>query len=635
MCGFAGVVGFEGAPVEHATLHRMGGVLTHRGPDDMGIHVAPGVGFVFRRLSILDVSACGHQPMVSDDGAYVIVFNGEIYNFLELRRELESLGWRFKSSGDTEVLLTAYRQWGAECVSKFNGMWAFLIHDTRRGIVFGSRDRMGVKPLYRYRTKTHVYFASEIKAIRASGAYAGGLRADKVAEVLLVGRADEVAEDERTFHEHIEHVPPGSVFEVSADGRISERRFWTIPAGTRDLASGSPAQEFSRLFSDAVHLRLRSDVPVGVSMSGGLDSTSVMCVMATALANGGGDLRPQPVRAFCYLSPDFDESKYIAATLKQTGAELHPVDIDPARMWDGLESFVWHHDEPVHSMTAMVGYEVYRTAANAGVKVVLGGQGADETAAGYPSYFRVLWQDLAASGAWLQLRREIGVYAQAHGQPVSRLLEQAVRGMLGTTLRKVSAYRQRAAMREAARLGANPWFTGDVKAQLHRTEPPATDLRGALQWAVERAPLPIYLRVEDRNSMAHSVEARLPFMDYRLVEFLFSLPSYWKLRGELNKFVLREGMRGIIPEVVRERVDKMGFPTSARDWFAGVLYAPMRDLLASRHTRERGLYDVERIARDLERHKVGEIDVSSSLFNVAQMETLASLDAADWVTARQ
>ena len=633
MCGFAGIVGLDGAPIDRTALDRMGGVLTHRGPDDTGIHVAPGVGFVFRRLSILDTSACGHQPMASEDGNEVIVFNGEIYNFLELRRELESLGWRFRSSGDTEVLLAAYRQWGPDCVSRFNGMWAFLIHDRRRGVVVGSRDRMGVKPLYRYRTKTHVYFASEIKAIRASGAYAGGLRPDKVAEVLLVGRVDEVAEDERTFHEHIEQVAPGTVFEITADGRIKERRFWTIPATARDVAA-APAAEFARLFSDAVHLRLRSDVPVGVSMSGGLDSTSVMCAMAAALANADGDVRPQPVRAFCYLSPDFDESKYIAATLKQTGAELHPVDIDPSRLWDGLERFVWHHDEPVHSMTAMVGYEVYRTAAAAGVKVVLGGQGADETAAGYPTYFRLFWQDLAASGAWAQLQREIAAYARAHGQPVSQLFRQTVLGLLGTLLRKTRAYRERATTREAQRLTANPWFTGDVKAQLRMSTPRSAELRDALQWAVERAPLPIYLRVEDRNSMAHSVEARLPFMDYRLVEFLFSLPSYWKLRGELNKFVLREGMRGTIPDVVRDRVDKMGFPTSAKKWFAGPLYAPMRDLLASRRTRERGLYDVDRIERDLERHKAGEIDVSSGLFNVAQIETLASLDTADWATTR-
>jgi len=282
----------------------------------------------------------------------------------------------------------------------------------------------------------------------------------------------------------------------------------------------------------------------------------------------------------------------------------------------------------------MVGYEVYRTAAAAGVKVVLGGQGADETAAGYPTYFRLFWQDLAASGAWTQLQREITAYARAHGQPASQLFRQTILGLAGTLLRRTSAYRERARTRETQRLTANPWFTGDVKAHLRMTVPRSAELRDALQWAVERAPLPIYLRVEDRNSMAHSVEARLPFMDYRLVEFLFSLPSYWKLRGELNKFVLREGMKGTIPDVVRDRVDKMGFPTSAKKWFAGPLYAPMRDLLASRRTRERGLYDVDRIELDLERHKAGEIDVSSGLFNVAQIETLASLDTADWATAR-
>ena len=634
MCGFAGMVGFDGAPIDQDALQRMGAVLSHRGPDDVGLFVASGVGLVFRRLSILDISASGHQPMISDDGAYVVVFNGEIYNFLELRQELESLGWHFRSSGDTEVLLTAYRQWGADCVSKFNGMWAFLIHDSRRGVVFGSRDRLGVKPLYRYRTSTHLYFASEIKAIRASGVYEGSLRADKVAQALLVGRVDEVAEDEFTFHDNIEQVPPGTVFEIGRDGTFRQRRFWTIPQVPRAINGVPPPQEFARLFSDAVHLRLRSDVPVGVSMSGGLDSTSVMCAMASALAHANGDVRPQPVRAFCYLSPEFDESKYIAATLKQTSAELHPVSVDPIQMWDALESFVWHHDEPVHSMTAMVGYEVYRTAAAAGVKVVLGGQGADETAAGYPSYFRFFWRDLAVSGAWNQLWREINAYAREHGESAPRLVQQTLRGLVGTLLRRITSYRERATARESQRLAAHPWFTDDVKSAFRQPDYVTADLGDVLRWAVEHAPLPLYLRVEDRNSMAHSVEARLPFMDYRLVEFLFSLPSYWKLRGELNKFVLREGMRGTIPDVVRERVDKMGFPTSAKGWFAGPLYEPMRDLLASRRTRERGLYNVDRIQSDLERHKNGEIDVSSGLFNVAQMETLATLDAADWARAR-
>jgi asparagine synthase (glutamine-hydrolysing) len=633
MCGFAAILALGTAPVDRSALDRMGAVLAHRGPDDVGVYVAPNVGFVFRRLSILDVSDSGHQPMISDDGQYVVVFNGEIYNFLELRRELEGLGWRFTSTGDTEVLLASYRQWGSECVSKFNGMWAFLIHDLRRGVIVGSRDRLGVKPLYRYRTTTGVYFGSEIKAIRASGAYSGGVRWDRAAMFLLVGRADEVPEDGGTFYERIEQVPPGTVFELSTtSGQGREWRFWSIPTVARPGSSdGAPPDRVAALFTDSVNLRLRSDVPVGVSMSGGLDSTAVMCVMATALANAGGGVRPQPLRAFCYHSADFDESKYVAATLQQTGAELHPVQVDPVRMWDGLASFLWHHDEPVHSMTALVGYEVYRTAAAAGVKVVLGGQGADETAAGYPSYFRDYWRELAATGGWSRLRREMSAYSRAHGEAQLGLLRQTVMGTVGSLLRGLPLYRARVERRNAQRLRSNPWFTADVTAQVSEVfEAPSARLDAALRWSVERAPLPLYLRVEDRNSMAHSVEARLPFMDYRLVEYLFSLPSYWKLRGEWNKYVLREALRDRIPPIVRERVDKMGFPAPAKRWFAGPLYEPMRDLLASRSTRERGLYDLGRIGRDLDRHAAGEIDVSSQLFNIAQLETLAGLDAAKW-----
>ena len=634
MCGFAGIVSLDGAPVDPAALDRMGAVLRHRGPDDTGTYVAPQVGFVFRRLSILDVSPAGHQPMISDDGQYVIVFNGEIYNFLELRCELQSLGWQFRSTGDTEVLLAAYRQWGSDCVAKFNGMWAFLIHDLRRGVVFGSRDRLGVKPLYRYRTSSHVYLASEIKAIRSSGAYSRGLRADKIAALLLVGRADELPDENDTFHEGIEQVPPGSVFEIRGPD-LREWRFWSLPSESESEQQSAPEQ-FARLFTDAVALRLRSDVPVGVSMSGGLDSTSIMCIMSKELADAHDGVKPQPVRAFCYLSPDFDESTYISATLQQTGAQLHPVDIDPLRVWADLPAFLWHHDEPVHSMSAVVGYEVYRTAADAGVKVVLGGQGADETAAGYPTYFQFFWRELAATGAWAQLRREIAAYARGHGEREAALLRRTLVGVLVTALRHLSPYTAWSRARRRARLGTNAWFTPDVKQ--HLTPPlelaPSWPLRSMLQWSVERMPLPLYLRVEDRNSMAHSVEARTPFMDYRLVEFLFSLSSWWKLRGELNKYVLREGMRGSIPEVVRTRVQKMGFPTSAQRWFAGPLYEPMKDLLSSRSTRERGLYDVPRIQQDLDRHAAGEIDVSSGLFNVVQIEAIAGLDSGQWVHAR-
>ena len=635
MCGLAGIVSLAGAPVDQAALDRMGAVLAHRGPDDVGTYASGAIGLVFRRLSILDISASGHQPMLSDDRQYAIVFNGEIYNYLELRRELRAIGWQFRSTGDTEVLLAAYRQWGTDCVKRFNGMWAFLIHDRRRNVLVGSRDRMGVKPLYRYRTNSHLYFASEIKAIRASGAYQGGLRRDKVAALLLVGRADELPEEAATFHEGIEQVPPGSIFEVAADGALRESRFWSLGEAA-EPSPAADAEAFAHLFEDAVHLRLRSDVPVGVAMSGGLDSTSIMCVMSSALADVADDLRPQPVRAFCYLSPDFDESRYISATLQQTAAELHPVEIDPLRLWEQLPAFLWHHDEPVHSMSALVGYEVYRTAAAAGVKVVLGGQGADETAAGYPNYFPSFWRELAACGAWGRMRREIADYARAHGQAEGALLRATVVSTLVTALRQLSPYRRWSRARALRRLRRHAWFTADVKAQLQapEPEPPSWRLRSALQWSLERMPLPLYLRVEDRNSMAHSVEARLPFMDYRLVEFLHRLPAASKLRGAQNKFVLREAMRGRIPEVVRSRVDKMGFPTSARRWFAGPLYAPMLDLLSSRATRERGLFDVARIRRDLERHAAGEIDVSSGLFNVAQIETIAELDTHQWVHAR-
>jgi asparagine synthase (glutamine-hydrolysing) len=266
MCGIAVVVGLDGAPVDAGRLERMADVLAHRGPDDSGVLTAGPVGLGFRRLSILDLSAAGHQPMSTEDGQVVVVFNGEIYNFVELRRELESLGHSFRSSGDTEVLLRAYLQWGKECLPRLNGMWAFAIYDKRRGVVFASRDRFGIKPLYRCTTKTHFLLASEIKSIRASGLVASAINWGTAARFLLENRLDETNE---TFYEGIEHVPPGTALEVDLHGAHKEWRYWSL--ASPDKAPADAPAKFADLFEDAVRLHMRSDVPVGAGSDGAAD----------------------------------------------------------------------------------------------------------------------------------------------------------------------------------------------------------------------------------------------------------------------------------------------------------------------------------------------------------------------------
>lgn len=626
MCGIAVAIGLKGQPIERVAIERMAKSLLHRGPDDSGIYVDGAVGMGFRRLSILDLSEAGHQPMVSEDERYVLVFNGEIFNYVELRSELRQLGYQFRSSGDSEVLLAAYRQWGRECLSRLNGMWAFVIYDRQHRRLFGSRDRFGVKPLYYSRTADVMQFASEIKALRASGYRRGEINWRTASRFLLDGRLDSQVE---TFYEGIEQIPPGSGFELTLDGTWHQWFFWSLD-GLPQSVPEDPATTFANLFEDSVRIRMRSDVPVGVCLSGGLDSTAIICAAARQRGEASSSTSDS-LQAFCYMAKEFDESKYIADTLAQTHAQLRQLGTSPAELWSDLRRLLWFQDEPVHTMTAVVGYQLMRLAASHGIRVVLNGQGADETIGGYSSYFQDYWVSLLRQGRVREAWQAVASYTAAHGgNSRQRFTAAAARGF-SWEMYKVGAYRTWAQARRQARLRQNPWFSEDLTKYFidEDSSPIEMTLSHALKQSVVSAPLPLYLRIEDRNSMAHSVEARLPFLDYRLVSFVSALSDDWKVRGPWNKYVLREGMRGRIPESVRARVDKMGFPTASKKWFAHDLYEPLRDILGSQAVRERGIYNAGALINDLERHRRGEVDLANRLFHVAEFEILSDLVSQD------
>lgn len=587
MCGVAVMLGL-GRPAEAAVLNRMAQAIAHRGPDDSGLYLDEQVGFGFRRLSILDLSPTGHQPMASDDGQSVIVFNGEIYNYVELRDELRAAGHRFRSSSDTEVLLAAYRHWGPSCLDRLNGMWAFVIHDRRRGVLFGARDRFGVKPLFVHRGRDFWLLASEIKAILASGLYQRATNWHVAADFLAHGRLDETP---ATFFAGIEQIPPGSAFELRLDGRYRQWTYWRLPEiELEPVPDAEPA--VAELLEDAVRIRLRSDVPVGVCLSGGLDSTAIICAMAR---HGSAPL------AFSYHEPAFDERPFIADTIAQTGARLRRISLTPEAMWESLAAVLRFQDEPIHSGAPIAGFHLMELAATNDVKVVLNGQGADETFAGYSQYFHYHWYTLLCTGqgrrAWQQMR----AYAAGHGQRAAGLLLTAVGRMLHHQLRRVGSYRSLVRARQSRRLEDERWFTPTLIEQVGASGAGdgAPDLDAMLRRSVERTPLPHYLRIEDRNSMAHGVEARLPFLDYRLVSLASRIPADRKIDGMWNKALLRRSLRGRIPESVRGRVEKMGFPTSLHTWVAGALAEPLRDILASRAARERGIYHVDRLVAAL------------------------------------
>ncbi len=613
MCGIAAVVESHGGSPDAGMLKRMMDSLFHRGPDDEGMYLDGSVGLGFRRLAIIDVSLDSHQPMMSDDQGLVIVFNGEIYNYIELREELIEHGHVFRTQGDTEVLLHAYLQWGKDCLRRLNGMWAFLIHDRRRRIVFGARDRFGVKPLYYFKTPQQILFASEIKGIRVSGVYGSDhdIHWPTAAKFLLSGELDS---SPCSFYEGIQQIPAGSMFELQMDGQMRLERYWNL-LDTEASPAHDPYGAYADLFRDAVKLRMRSDVPVGVCLSGGLDSSSIICEMAR--------LSSSKVQAFSYIASEFDESRYIKDTVEQTGAVLNLVDESKLNLWTALMNVLKYHDEPVHSINLVIMFELMRLAASKGVKVVLNGQGSDETAAGYSSYFNEYWASLIRRARLIAAWREMSPYAAVHHVSKARLYKEAGLRAVATELASWPLYRSVKDMIAPKRPVTSEWFDTDfVRAYQSAHKPPAPQsLTEVLRYAVEHSPLPLYLRYEDRNSMGNSVESRLPFMDYRLVSFLFSMPDEYKLRGEWNKYIQRRALMGKIPESVRMRADKMGFPVPVKKWMAREMLEPVVDTLHSRPCRERGIYNWSALSNDIDKHRRGEGgDVSLGLFSVGQFE---------------
>lgn len=620
MCGLVAFIGREGYPPSALLIKNMLRVITHRGPDDEGTYLTDQIGFGFRRLSILDITPAGHQPMSSPDDDCTIVFNGEIYNYLELRNELMQAGHHFISDGDTEVLLHAYLEWGDECVNRFNGMWAFLIHDRRKKRVFGSRDRFGMKPLFIYEAPQGVLLASEIKSIRASALYHEALNWQVCARFFYESRLDD---NSASFFDGIYSIPPGHAIEIDATGKVRTWAYWRLPED--GALPEDPASYFAELFEQAVSIHMRSDVPLGVNLSGGLDSTAILCAIARQWRQSDNSL---PLRAFSFAAPEYDESRYIVATLAQTNAQRETLTLEPQALWDSLNTVLWYQDEPVHSLTAVVGFHLSGLAARHGVKVILNGQGADETLAGYPSYFRDYWYSLFTGGHPASVFREINTYCVAHsGGSPTPLFMQLLKHTLQANLRRFTYYRRLARRRHLRLFEHDDWFDPALVKALPQTEEfESANLNAVLTHAVRVEPLPLYLRIEDRNAMAHSVEARQPFLDPRLVEMAFRLPSEWKMRGPWNKFILREAMRERIPEIVRTRPDKMGFPTPFSKWLRNELYESARSVIEDKYFADSGPFRVQAIRRDLERHRNGEIDIAGKLFDVVQFHLWRKLD---------
>ena len=618
MCGIVGLLGSADAAIGEERVHRATRLTHHRGPDDAGVVAIPaGPVFGHNRLSILDLTDHAHQPMrLADEGLWLI-FNGEIYNYVELRADLESRGRRVTSTGDSEVILHAYAVWGEECVSRFNGMWAFALWDERRDTLFLSRDRFGVKPLYLAESRYGFAWASEIKALLALDPDLAEPDESTLFRFLLSGLLDE---GEATFFRRVRQLPPAHSMVIGRDGSRRVWRYYDVAEAAlgTDVDMRSAAGDLRELMTDAVRLRLRADVPVGTCLSGGIDSSAIV-----GLAD---QLMDRRVSSFTSIYPgtDSDESAFArdAADLYRTDA--HWVEPQKSDFFDVLPRLVWHQDEPTSAPGLYSQWHVMQLAHGT-VKVLLDGQGGDEVFAGYLGHYA----DYTAS--------LLGDIARGRFGRLGRLVREypEIRTQLGGKDPFLAAAATRAPvwLRGMARGMRGPGHGPGalIAPQFYRTYAstlPAPILPDAMSDALNsslvdslvRSSIPSLLHYEDRNSMAFSIEARVPFLDYRLVEFGLATPYWAKIRGWETKVIFREAMGDILPPSILARRDKKGYPTPLALWLREGLMPQTRDILLSPEARGRGLLVPAEVERLLAQHEAGSADHHWQIWRLLTLE---------------
>ena len=599
MCGFNGIVQTDsdrsGAPLQTA-IEAMNHAIAHRGPDGRGVFLADRVALGHRRLSIIDLSDAGHQPMFNEDRSLVLVFNGEIYNYLELIPELQAAGHVFQSRCDSEVILHAYEQWGPACVSRFNGMWAFAIWDQRRKRLFMSRDRMGVKPFCYLFREGRLLFSSEAAGILAV-APVKRANTPKLMAYLAYGYR---TNDGETLFDGIKELPPGHNAELDDQGRLSIVRYWSLPEQPIELPPPAErVQAYRALLTDAVRLRFRSDVPVALLQSGGLDSSAICAVVNDEI--DAGRLAMGEVTGYTAVHPGhhYDESAEVRS-LMASCPHIRSVEIQPDadRLADRLPAFVRAMQEPLFSSTSYAHWGLMQAVRQQGAKVVINGQGADEALAGYGRYitgYRLL-DLLQAQPArvWSEAR----AMRRHMGAGYGMLMAQTSKALLGR--RRASDFR--AWITEGSARVLNRDLLRQARSQL-----PDVPLRldgGNLRQHL-RSQLHSYgfnqiLHYEDQSSMNQSIEIRSPFIDYRLIEFGFSLPDEELFSGGVTKRVLRRGFERRLPDQIVNNHRKIGFATPFDQWSRQPSFRQLlQDTVASESFRTCPLWDAPALARRL------------------------------------
>ncbi|HSC53854.1 MAG TPA: asparagine synthase (glutamine-hydrolyzing) [Phnomibacter sp.] len=540
MCGIAGIINFNGQPVDKADLKLMTDAIKHRGPDGEGFYVYENVGFGHRRLAIIDLTDAGAQPMTRF--GCTITYNGEIYNYIEIRQELEKKGIVFSTKTDTEVILAAYHVWGTECVQKFNGMWAFAIHDEAKQEVFFSRDRFGEKPLYYTQQNGRFIFCSEIKGLQQ---ILKQLRPNLLAVAKFI--VHEKAEDfQTTFYDQIEKLPAAHNLHINLyTGRQRLINYYRPDENIdgkqqneRDLIN-----TFLSLFRHSVSIRLRSDVPVGTCLSGGIDSSAIASAASPLFRLKNNDVF-SAVTA-CSIDPTNDDRNYASAVAEKLGLNWIPILPEMGEFQQAIQHAILVQEEPVVSSSTIMQYFVMKAAKEAGLKVMLDGQGADELLLGYLPHIAWIIETLPVSERFNAAMQACRNNAMSMGRFLS-----------------VYFYHTNLQMKNARQMRRWNHLDEGLKNQLreaHISENEKNTLHSKQTAELTHGSLPMLLRYADKNAMAFSIETRLPFLDPALVEFIMNLPVHILLKDGWSKYLLRKAMQPLLPDQVVWRRKKIGF----------------------------------------------------------------------------
>lgn len=623
MCGISGIWHLDNQQIEKDWLVNFTDSLRHRGPDGAGywLHQKKHLGLGHRRLAILDLSEKGKQPMSFAEDRYQITYNGEIFNFLELKKELETLGYVFHSATDTEIILAAYHQWGKACLLKFNGMWAFAIWDNQKEKLFISRDRYGIKPLY-YLTLPNKLFAIASETIAFK--YLNGFKRkvnDSMLALSIV--AQKMMESQGyTIYDHIYQLLPGHYIELEKGKKIQQHRWWNtydhlvkVPTSYEDQM-----EEFSALFDDACRLRLRSDVPLASALSGGLDSSSVYCNIHQMMKKNDRIERSPDnwQKAFVATFPNtsVDERRFAEQVIEHTKGEVHYITPDYSQLINDIEKSTLLFDgitsTPIIALT-----DVYKAMHQNGIKVSMDGHGVDEMLFGYKGSVKAAFMDSYLSNdkkvmedlmdtfihlypeqEQEQVREQLIAAAKIHKQAITS--KNKIKNTVSSILRKIkptssfTSPSNPAWMKKQQQMGSMPNLSDHYLDYMHWS-----NSKKITHEHFHLTELPYNLRDFDRASMQNSIEIRMPFMDWRLITYVFSLPLSSKIGGGFTKRILRDAMKGILPESIRNRKLKIGLGAPVYEWFSGAMSEYLMDEFNSKKFTEYPLWNGEEIKNEV------------------------------------